>query len=613
MKRPTGWRAWLAALALGAALVALAILSHSHMRAQQFDQAAERGQNTLGLAVSALRGELARYENLSELIADHALVLELIRQPDDAARRAALNRYLEQINTLLGSSDIYVMLPDGETIAASNHALPDTFIGHNFSYRPYFQDAMTGGQGRFFALGTTSLKRGYYFGAPIRLGDSIGGVVVFKVDIDGIESTWRGSGYELIVSDPEGIIFMSGRSDWMFAALEPLTRARIARTNATRRYADAELRELPVQRHSQGPHELLTLRDGTSSREYLVLTQAMPEADWRVKVLLDTAPARMQALTGAAALVLLAGLGLMGLAVWRQRRARHSERMQVQREAQAELERRVEERTRDLAAVNHRLEDEVVERRATERELRKAQADLVQAGKLAALGQMSAALSHEFNQPLAAVRANAENATVLIERGRIPEARETVERIAALTERMAELSRHLRNFARRPKSRLHAVALADVLRDTLAIIEWRLRAADVAVAADLGPDPLYVLAGPVRLQQVLVNILSNAADAVEALPERRITLTARRQGDRVRITVADNGPGVDPAIAGRIFDPFFSTKGVGKGLGLGLSISYNIVKDFGGSLTLASPPGGGAQFTIDLAAAAAIPLTEAAE
>ncbi len=600
-------------LALGGALLGLALLSHAHMRAQQFDQAAERGRNTLGLAVSALRGELARYENLSELIADHALVLDLIRHPQDSARRVTLNHYLEQINGLLGSSDIYVMLPDGDTIAASNHALPDTFIGHNFSYRPYFIDAVAGGQGRFFALGTTSLKRGYYFGAPIRDGGAIRGVVVFKVDIDVIESTWRGTGYELIVTDPEGIIFMSGRSDWLFAGLEPLTRARIARTNATRRYADATLRELPVQRHGLGPHELLTLREGASSQEYLVLTEVMPEADWRVKVLLDTAPARMQALTGAAALVLLAGLGLMGLAIWRQRRARMVERLQHQREAQAELELRVAERTRDLAAVNSRLEEEVVERRATERELRKAQADLVQAGKLAALGQMSAALSHEFNQPLAAVRANAENAAVLIERGRLPEAQETVERIAALTERMAELSRHLRNFARRPKSRLHAVALAEVLADTLAIIEWRLRAADVAVAVDLGDQPVFVRAGPVRLQQVLVNILSNAADAVEALPERRITLTARRQGDRVLITVRDNGPGVDPAIAARIFDPFFSTKGVGKGLGLGLSISYNIVKDFGGDLGVTSPPGGGAEFIIDLVAAAAPVVTEAAE
>lgn len=608
MVRPQAWQRLALAAAVGLALVGAAVLAHGYMRALQFDQAAERGRNTLGLAVSALRGQLARYENLSELIADHALVRDLVRHPDDPARIRAVNLYLEQVNALLESSDLYVMRPDGNTIAASNHALPDTFIGHNFSYRPYFQDALAGGQGRFFALGTTSLKRGYYFGAPIRVDGRIEGVMVLKVDIDAVESDWRGSGYEILVTDPEEIVFMSGRPEWLFTALEPLTRARIARTSATRRYANAELRALPVSRQAVGRHQTLTVA-GTG--EYLVLAQPMPEAGWTVTVLLDTAPARAQALTATAALVGLAGLAIMAGAVWRQRRARLVERLQVQREAQEQLERRVAERTKDLAEVNQRLKDEVVERRATERELRKTQSDLIQAGKLAALGQMAAALSHEFNQPLGAVRANAENAVVLIDRGRLPEARENVERIASLADRMAALGGHLRNFARKPNRKLRPVALAEVLRDTLAIIDWRLRAAEVVVEADLGPEPLWVRAGPVRLQQVLVNILSNAADAVEGRAERRIALTARREGSRVRIAVADSGPGVGPGIAARIFDPFFTTKGVGRGLGLGLSISYNIVKDFGGSLTLNSPPGGGAEFVIDLAATEA--ALEAAE
>ncbi|MEZ5783759.1 MAG: sensor histidine kinase [Rhizobiaceae bacterium] len=576
-------------------------------------QAAARGANTLGLAVTALQGQLDRYEKLPELIADHQEIRDLVTRPGDREQVDAVNRYLKSINRLLESSDIYVMLPDGNTIAASNFDQTPTFVGENFSYRPYFFDALAGGKGRFFALGTTSLKRGYYFGAPIRLGDDVRGVVVFKVDIDSIERSWRGSDYEIIVTDPEGIIFMSGRQDWLFTAIEPLTAERLARTAATRRYANAQLMQLPVTRStSAGQFDLLTISDNSRDREYLTVTETMPAADWTVKVLLDTASARTQALTVVVALMLLVGLGAMGVAVWLQRRARLAERLQVQREAQELLERRVEERTADLAAVNARLEEEVTERRATERALRKTQSDLVQAGKLAALGQMSAALSHEFNQPLAAVRTYADNAALLIERGRTDEATDNVSRISKLVDRMASISRHLRNFARKPNQKLGPVMLDEVVRDTLEIVAWRLKAADAQLAIDLGTEPLVVRAGSVRLQQVLVNIISNAADAVEGLADRRINLAATRAGERVIVTVRDRGPGVPDAIAERIFDPFFSTKGVGKGLGLGLSISYNIVKDFGGALTVERHPEGGTLVRIDLQTAS-VPVSEAAE
>lgn len=609
------WRRHSVILGLAAVLLCslIAFFGTRAMTDYYLEKAAARGTNTLGLAVTALRGQLDRYEKLPELIADHQDIKELVANADDPVRIAAINRYLKAINGLLESSDIYVMLPDGVTVAASNFDQTPTFVGENFSYRPYFTDALAGGKGRFFALGTTSLKRGYYFGAPIHVDGSIEGVVVFKVDVDAIESSWRGGDYEIIVTDPEGIIFMTGRQDWLFAAIQPLTRGRLARTSATRRYANAELKELPVSRTSTaGEYDLLTISDEGGAREYLAVTETMPAADWTVKVLLDTASARAQALTMVAALVLLVGLGAMGAAAWLQRHARIAERLQVQREAQELLERRVEERTADLASVNARLEEEVAERRATERALRKTQSDLVQAGKLAALGQMSAALSHEFNQPLAAVRTYADNAALLIERGRIEEAGDNVGRISKLVDRMASISRHLRNFARKPNQKLGPVALDEVVRDTLEIVAWRLKAADADLLVDLGSAPPVVRAGSVRLQQVLVNIISNAADAAEGLGDRRIDLAARRIGDNVAITVRDRGQGVPEAIAERIFDPFFSTKGVGKGLGLGLSISYNIIKDFGGTLSVEAHPEGGTVATIVLAADA-MPVREAAE
>ncbi|MCY1323649.1 sensor histidine kinase [Sinorhizobium sp. GL28] len=574
-----------------------AVTTDSYLR-----EATAQATTALRLAVTALDGHLNRYQALPALIADHEDVQELVTRPRDRRLREAVNTYLKDINALLHSSDIYVITPDGETIAASNYDGPTSFVGQNFSYRPYFQEALRGQQSRFYALGTTSLKRGYYFGSPIQIGDEIRGVIVFKVDVESIEASWQGGEYRIFVSDPEGIIFMSGDPDWLYSSILPLTSDRLARTEASRRYADATLRPLPMAESNAPDHRFMTVSSGGSSREYLVLSQYMPDADWTVNVLVDTASAYTQALTAVAAALLLICLAGLGVAIVLQRRARLNERISMQAEAQVELERRVDERTADLARVNAQIEEEIAERRLTEQQLRRTQADLIQAGKLAGLGQMSAALSHEFNQPLAAAKTYADSAALLIERGRSDEATDNIRRISGLVDRMAAISKHLRNFARKPNEKLGPVPVEEVVRDTMEIVSVRLKAAAATIDIDLGDKPLVVRAGSVRLQQVLVNIISNAADAVEGLDDRTIRLRARQEDHKVVLTVSDRGPGVAPAIAERIFDPFFSTKGVGKGLGLGLSISYNIIKDFGGSLIATNLTEGGVEFRIELAA-----------
>ncbi|MCD7108923.1 sensor histidine kinase [Rhizobium sp. DKSPLA3] len=549
-------------------------------------EASLQAGTALRLAVAALSGHLRRYEALPALIADHDDIRRLVSSPNDQTLRDSANHYLKEINGLLRSSDIYVMTRDGETIAASNYDRATSFVGENFSYRPYFRQAAEGKRSRFYARGTTSFKRGYFFAAPIDIDGKVAGVIVFKVDIDMIEASWRGGEYEIFVSDPEGVIFMTSNPEWLFASTLPLTPERLRRTEASRRYAEADLRDLGVVRSRVGDQTLMAIPTRGVMRDYLVLSEYVSDADWTVRVLMDMSWVRAQTRVAVAAVFLFLCLAGLSLAVLLQRHARRNERMQMQIEAKAELERRVEERTADLADLNARL--------------RSTQADLVQAGKLAGLGQMSAALSHEFNQPLAAAKTYADSASLLIERDRIDEAKDNLRRISNLIDRMASISRHLRNFARKPNEKLGPVALDDVLRDTLEIVSTRLASADAELVVALGEPAPLVRAGSVRLQQVLVNIISNAADAVEGLEDRRIHVTATTTGDRVAITIRDAGAGIPKAIAERIFDPFFTTKGVGKGLGLGLSISYNIVKDFGGRLSVEDHPGGGAMFRIDL-------------
>ncbi|MBA1155974.1 ATP-binding protein [Microvirga mediterraneensis] len=233
---------------------------------------------------------------------------------------------------------------------------------------------------------------------------------------------------------------------------------------------------------------------------------------------------------------------------------------------------------------------------------RQTRDDLVQAAKLAALGQMAAGISHELNQPLAAIRSHAYNGAVLLQRGRTEEARASLDRIQGLTARMAELIKHLKRFARRPATSLEAVDLQAVVQGALSLFEQRIDEEKVAVRMIFPDIPLSVLAEEVRLEQVVVNLISNALDVLGGQADRRIEISAEARGGRVHLAVTDNGSGIADQHRAAIFDPFFTTKPAGLGLGLGLSMSYNIVKDFGGDLILARTGPTGTTFAIHLAA-----------
>jgi two-component system, NtrC family, C4-dicarboxylate transport sensor histidine kinase DctB len=595
---------WILVIGCLAGFVAIAFLVMQAATRANLADGHARAEATLGLTLQALDGHLGRYESIPDLLADNDTVRAGLDTPTGPAAVMALNRWLGQKNDQLDSLDIYVMTPDGTTIAASNHRQPDSFIGQNFSYRPYFQQAVSGGKGRFYAIGTTTGVRGFFFAAPVKdRAGAVSGVIAVKIGLDVIEAEWRLQDPHVVVTDPEAIVFLSTDPAWLYKGMLPLSPDRLDRIQQSRRYADVAPVPLDYGLSNDADVSLITLPDAIGhTNEYVMVSRLLPRADWTVHVLLDTRAMYAQArLTVLAAVLCLAAVAAV-VAVIVQRRARLAERFALQEEAKVELERRVQMRTADLARVNTLIETEVAERRLTEVELRRTQSDLVQAGKLAALGQMSAALSHEINQPLAAARNFADSAAILIDRGDTGRAKDNINLILGLIDRMATIARHLRQVARKPDGLLKDIVLADAVAEALAIVGPRL--ADIAVTVTLPEDLPRVLGGPVRLQQVLINLLSNAADAVDGVEAARIIIAARSLGSRVLLTVEDNGPGVPKAITDRIFDPFFTTKRVGAGLGLGLSISYNIMKDFGGDLRVANVQGGtGAVFTIDLATA----------
>ena len=571
---------------------------------------AAEGDARLRIAVEGLSGTITSFQPLPKLIAERPILVDTLRDPENAGLIPFVNEQLRMTAFSLGVSDVFLMDVGGTTIAASSYRQEWSFVGENFGYRPYFQQAVEGGLGQFFAKGAISGERGYFLAAPVLDGTRIIGVLAVKLPVDPFEQSWRGGVGEVLATDLSGVIFMSSREDWQFRTLAPLSEEDMARIARTRQYPIDDLIPLGATSEEIAPDlTLFRLGDETMLRSEATI----PEAGLRVLALTPAGPARTQALTILSIAVLVALIAGLAWQIIHDRRTRARERQIEAEEATNELERRVQQRTADLAVANTRLIEEIDERRATEARLRDTQTELIQAGKLAALGQMSAALSHEINQPLAAVKSYADNAATFLDRGRTDEARDNVNRISDMADRMASISGHLRNFARRPQEGVEPVEVRGIVDDALQLMAGRVRGAGVTIELIAPDHAVWAMGGRLRLQQVIVNLISNALDAMEDEDpvDKSITISIVA-GDRVDVLVRDRGPGLSEEAEARLFDPFFTTKRPGKGLGLGLSISYNIVEDFGGRLSAANADGDGAVFTVSLVAARSA-STEAAE
>ncbi|MFG6139233.1 sensor histidine kinase [Halomonas sp. B23F22_10] len=600
---------------IGLAGLALCLWQTAQVAREQALQALhDDAENELRLSVAGLTGHLSRHDYLPELLASREAVKRFLATPT-RQDPMPLNRLFDRFRATADVSDIYLLDRFGDTLAASNWHRADTFIGQNYRFRRYYQEAMQGRAGRFFGLGVQSQERGYYFSAPIWLDDTApnarpDGVMVLKVLLHRVEESWAEQDAELLVTDNDGVVFMASRQELRLTAIEPLDEAKLADLHASRRYGDAPLPPTGLrERERRGERtRVVDFTEGPLAGErYLSLTRAMPTFGWDMHILKPLTPVVDAQWLAAALAGGLYGLVALGGGIgWQRRRLRRERERFAERErrtlaqARDELERHVEARTRDLTASNRRLSDEIEERRLAEQRLRETRDELVQAAKLAVLGQLAAGINHELNQPLAAIRAYAENARAFIARSRSEAADANLGQIVELTERMAEISAQLRQFSRKSGDSLTAVSVTSCFDYALRLFQARLGEGDVAVARRWPDDELWVRADPVRLEQVLVNLIGNALQAMAETPAPRLILEIAAEGDRVRLAVADNGPGIAEDRLSRIFEPFYTTKAAGSGLGLGLSISARIIDDLGGRLEVANGAEGGARFTITL-------------
>ncbi len=571
---------------------------------------AENGSIQLELFATYLQGVLGKYESLPELLARDPQLVAYLRQPGSPGRVEALNRYLETINEISNAADTYLMDRNGLTIAASNWQSERPFVGRNFSYRPYFQQAMQGDLGRYFALGTTSEKRGYYFAYPVRRERDILGALVIKIDVDSVETQWGFHDEIFLVSDPQEVIFLTTHAPWRFKTIGEIDQHTLELILKSRRYPDAAISPIPRQVIKNYPFGVIVnLTDERGDvRTFLKQTRSMEEAGWHVQVLTDLRPLRRQIalVAGMVGVVIVMAHLLLILLVQRRQRFQELKRFEnhtrkVLQEANEKLEYRVSERTNELVTANRNLLREISERKQTEEVLRKTRSELVHAAKMATLGQLSAGINHELNQPLAAIRSYADNARQLLDKSRYAEADWNMMQISELTERMAQIGIQLKEFSRKSSGRLQTVPIHAVIDGALEILSSAIRKQAISVAITISPDDLEVLANGVLLQQVVVNLLNNAVQAMEGADRRHIAISALQDGGTVIISIEDSGSGIAPEHTTHIFEPFFTTKRLGQGLGLGLTISKRILSEMGGTIRFENS-GRGSCFIITLQA-----------
>ena len=600
----SSWPRWRSAAFVVAAMIVIglsAFISQHLWRENGLRALQAINEPRVELIANAVRAEVNRQDHLPIVLSLDADVRTALAGPKDEAKLEQLSRKLQRINVEADTRALYVVDRDGVVLAAGASDPAEVLIGRNLADRSYFGKAIASGRSSYLGVDPANNRVRYYLAEAIhdvapRDGVLLG-VAVVRIEFDILESTWERGAEHVLVTDADGVAFLASDAAYKYHVVSGATAEHLPTEAAPPNYPQSLTKPIDLEvLERRGTNAVVRVKTSDSDATYLYETLALPEFGWTIHRFADLAAVRADqrdgGIIGAAisALVIFLALYL----VQRQRA------YLAARQAGARLQSEVAERTRELREANALLQTEVDERRRTEARLRATQNELVQAGKLAALGQMSAAIAHEVNQPLAAIRTFMASTKIFAQRGNAKQIIANLDLIDGLAERMARITNHLKTFARKSEpGRPEPVQVSRAVEGALFLTESQIKAAGVTLHRDIEPD-VCVSGYAVQLEQVLVNLIRNALDAVTDVEHPIIQISVHAVDDVVRIEIADNGPGIAPELIDRIFDPFVTTKPVGKGLGLVLSITYGIVQDFRGRIHAANRAQGGAAIVIEL-------------
>ncbi len=594
-------RAWIPFFVVSALLIAAAMLgAELYGRRTAIEALETQGHTDASLKVALLTAVLERPRALPLLLSEDQQVINALSQGSTESIDI-LNRKLEGLVAGTQAAVLYVVGTHGVAVSSSNWREPISFVGNDYTFRDYFTRAMKEGTAEHFALGSVSKRPGLYISRRVGSADAPLGVVVVKMEFDRLETDWRDARRPVYVTDNHGVVLITSIPSWRFMMAAPAPEADLAAIRDSLQFGDAPLTPLPILRPTiiNATTSLVSaVLPGAGEAEYLRLIEAVPTTPWKLEYLVPTsepiaAAVREMRLLSLAVLVPLIAIA----AVLLRRRQVAATKIAVEQGMREELERRVVARTDDLSRARDRLQAEISDHRDTEARLQVVQQELVQANRLAILGQVAAGVAHEINQPVATIRAYADNARVFLERKQVNPAEENLEAIAALTERIGTITEELKAFARKGRTAPEPVDLRGVIEGATVLLKSRFAGQLSALDIRLPPPGLFVMGNRIRLEQILINLFQNALEALEGRENAKVQIAVSEAEDGITVSVADNGPGISPEILGSLFTPFNTSKE--KGLGLGLVISKDIVADYGGRIEVTSSDSGSC-FTVHL-------------
>lgn len=563
---------------LGAILLLAIVLTHALLRESYLQLQASKQMERVEVYQSALYATLSRHDYLPKVLSKNDELFEKAYNDSDKA-----SEILESIRNDSQADFVFILRPDGTTIASSNWQDEDnSFVGKNYGFRPYFTEALKQGNGTFFGIGATTSIPGYFVSSRYPETGPVTAVTAVKVNSSSLDKNWQSGEESVFVSDRNGVVVLSSNPDWRYKTLQVLTEIQRLEIKKQQQFGDESLSLLA--RESSIDNDSLVKIQGT---RYLETTAAIGKMGWTIHYLAPYAVVQSQLVSFWSKAIILALIALAALLLIRTSDARNA-----LRDSQGE--------SIKLRELNQSLEHEIVERRQVETALRKAEVDLRRTSKLTAMGQLSASITHELGQPLSAMRTYMAS----MEQSRSPEAqKKTLGKLTSLVDRMISITQQLRYFARSGDKEIRRINLLDTIEGALNITQPAIQGGAVTLVLKQPPEPVYVIAGSVRMEQVLVNLIRNALDAMQDnSPDtpKRLLISLVQNEEHAILKVEDTGSGLSEESIKMLYEPFYSTKPSGIGMGLGLAITTNIIAELGGTILGENREAGGARFVVTL-------------
>ena len=560
----TSWRVRAALAVLIVAAIVTVALTNRLLTDRFTENTRNRAELRLALYSGNLLSELRRSAIVPQLLARDPTLIGALNSADYQQSTQRLLSFVEEI----GAANLMLLDLDGRAVAATSRNV----LGSSHRAEAYFIEALRGSETIFTVTPKETNGFNFVYSRRVTAGGDLLGVISVEVDLQKFERAWAGISAAVFVTDSTGQIVLSTEPRWR-GLTEQGALVRETPQSAIDRVIrkTADWRALPPDAYLQGQGAMR-------------LEARIPFRGWHVTSFTTYASVR-ERVNGVLALEIMGFAILLALAFYALSR-QSALRLALFARESAELRR-----------LNAQLQREIAERKRVQEDLAVAEQTLEQSSKLAALGEMSAAVSHELNQPLAAMKTYLAGARLLLHRNRLEEAIVSFGRIDSLIERMGAITRQLKSYARKGQDALSPVNMGDALAAALSMMEPQLRQRRVLINRMLPPFPAMVMGDQMRIEQVMVNLLRNAIDATKTMREPQVDIILS-VGETATLTVRDNGPGVIDLDA--LFEPFYTTKQPGDGVGLGLAISSGIVNDLGGRLTARNGQAGGAVFEMQL-------------